>query len=71
MSADVALTKQEYLGYSQISGCSDKKNAANKDKKEMQDEKVFIDQLKATSWPLDRTIFEKLPPRLHKGKILN
>ncbi|XP_060540120.1 patatin-like phospholipase domain-containing protein 2 isoform X1 [Pantherophis guttatus] len=67
VSADVALTKQEYLGYSQISGCSDKKNAANKDKKEMQDEKVFIDQLKATSWPLDGTIFEKLPPRLHKA----
>ncbi|KAG8142768.1 hypothetical protein E2320_005964 [Naja naja] len=67
ISADLALTKQEHLRYSQISGYSDKKNAANKDKKEMQDKKIFIDQLKATSWPLDRTIFEKLPPRLHKA----
>ncbi|ETE73136.1 Patatin-like phospholipase domain-containing protein 2, partial [Ophiophagus hannah] len=65
ISADLALTKQKHLRCSQISGYSDKKNAANKDKK-MQGKKIFIDQLKATSWPLDRTIFEKLPPRLHK-----
>ncbi|XP_029142134.1 patatin-like phospholipase domain-containing protein 2 [Protobothrops mucrosquamatus] len=67
VSTDLALTKEEYLGYAQISGYSDKKNAANKDKKEMQEKKIFIDQLRATSWPLDRTIFEKLPPRLQKA----
>ncbi|KAM3832858.1 patatin-like phospholipase domain-containing protein 2 [Vipera latastei] len=66
LSTDSALTKEEYLGYAQISGYSDKKNAANKDKKEMQEEKIYIDQLKATSWPSDRTTFEKLPPRLQK-----
>lgn len=37
----------------------------------MQEEKIFIDQLKATSWPSDRTTFEKLPPRLQKGKTLS
>ncbi|XP_026533404.1 1-acylglycerol-3-phosphate O-acyltransferase Pnpla3-like [Notechis scutatus] len=67
ISADLALTKLKHLRYSQISGYNDKKNAAIKDKKEMQDKKIFIDQLKATSWPLDGTIFEKLPPRLHKA----
>ncbi|XP_026558462.1 patatin-like phospholipase domain-containing protein 2 isoform X2 [Pseudonaja textilis] len=67
ISADLALTKQKHLRYSQISGYNDRKNAAIKDKKEMQDKKIFIDQLKATSWPLDGTIFEKLPPRLHKA----
>ncbi|XP_032077990.1 patatin-like phospholipase domain-containing protein 2 isoform X2 [Thamnophis elegans] len=67
VSVDLALTKQEHLEYGQISGYSDKKNTAHRDKKEMQDEKLFIDQLKATSWSLDRTIFEKLPPRLRKA----
>ncbi|XP_039197289.1 patatin-like phospholipase domain-containing protein 2 isoform X1 [Crotalus tigris] len=63
---DLVLTKEEYLGYAQISGYSNKKIAANKDK-EMPEEKIFIDQLRATSWPLDKTIFEKLPPRLQKA----
>ncbi|XP_007421546.2 patatin-like phospholipase domain-containing protein 2, partial [Python bivittatus] len=67
VSTDLALTKQDHQGCAQISGYADKKNAANEDKKEMREEEIFIDQLKLTSWPLDRTIFEKLPPRLQKA----
>ncbi|XP_070611393.1 1-acylglycerol-3-phosphate O-acyltransferase Pnpla3-like [Erythrolamprus reginae] len=67
ISPDFALSNQEHLGCSQISGYTDKKNAGNKDKEKMPDKKVFIDQLKATSWPSDRTFFEKLPPRLHEA----
>uniref|UniRef100_A0A8D2LVH2 triacylglycerol lipase n=1 Tax=Varanus komodoensis TaxID=61221 RepID=A0A8D2LVH2_VARKO len=37
------------------------------DKKEINDEEMLIDQMTLPAWPLDRTIFEKLPPRLHKA----
>ncbi|XP_063164337.1 patatin-like phospholipase domain-containing protein 2 [Candoia aspera] len=67
VSTDLALTRQDHQGCAQISDYTDKKSAADEGKKEMREEEIFIDRLKLTSWPLDRTIIEKLPPRLHKA----
>ncbi|XP_061438344.1 patatin-like phospholipase domain-containing protein 2 isoform X2 [Rhineura floridana] len=67
VSFDLALTKEDRQVVAQTPAYTDKKIVvANQAKKEMQDEKMLIDQLKLAAWPLDGTIFENLPPRLRK-----
>ncbi|XP_062990401.1 1-acylglycerol-3-phosphate O-acyltransferase Pnpla3-like [Elgaria multicarinata webbii] len=68
VSVDLALTKENHENCAETPGYTEKKIvAANQDKKEIKDEEMLIDQMKLAAWPLDRTIFEKLPPRLRKA----
>ncbi|KAF7237689.1 Patatin-like phospholipase domain-containing protein 2 [Varanus komodoensis] len=57
--------KEHHQKCAQTPDYTDKKT--NQDKKEINDEEMLIDQMTLPAWPLDRTIFEKLPPRLHKA----
>lgn len=52
----------------QIPGYTDKTTVAeNQGKENLLKEEILIDQLTLSSWPLDKAIFENLPPRLRKG----
>ncbi|XP_060113474.1 1-acylglycerol-3-phosphate O-acyltransferase Pnpla3-like [Heteronotia binoei] len=55
-------------GYTQTSGYTDKTTVAeNQGKQNLLKEEILIDQLKLASWPLDKAIFDNLPPRLRKA----
>uniref|UniRef100_G1KRW9 triacylglycerol lipase n=1 Tax=Anolis carolinensis TaxID=28377 RepID=G1KRW9_ANOCA len=65
---DLSLTKQGRREYVQIPNYMDKPPIElYQGKKEMEDEEMLMEQLKLSAWPLDKTIFEKLPPRLRKA----
>ncbi|XP_066489583.1 1-acylglycerol-3-phosphate O-acyltransferase Pnpla3-like [Tiliqua scincoides] len=68
ISTDMFLTKEDNRAYAQAPDHSDKETVvANGDKEEVQKEDLLINQLKLTTWPLDETIFENLPPRLREA----
>ncbi|KAH0616399.1 hypothetical protein JD844_027459 [Phrynosoma platyrhinos] len=65
---DLSLTKQGHQEYAQRPNYVDKKTIlVHQGKKEMEDEEMLMDQLTLSAWPLDKTIFEKLPPRLRRA----
>lgn len=54
--------------HAQIPDYTDKTTVAeNQDKESLLKEEILIDQLQLASWPLDKTVFDSLPPRLRKG----
>ncbi|XP_015280610.1 PREDICTED: patatin-like phospholipase domain-containing protein 3 [Gekko japonicus] len=54
--------------HAQIPGYTNKKTVAeNQGKENLLKEEILIDQLKLASWPLDKAIFDNLPPRLRKA----
>ncbi|XP_077193925.1 1-acylglycerol-3-phosphate O-acyltransferase Pnpla3-like [Paroedura picta] len=52
--------------HAQIPGYTDR-TTENQGKEKLIKEEMLIDQLKLASWPLDKAIFDHLPPRLRKA----
>ncbi|XP_048357866.1 1-acylglycerol-3-phosphate O-acyltransferase PNPLA3 [Sphaerodactylus townsendi] len=65
MSVILPLQKGDNV---QTPGYTDKKTIAeNQSKENRLKEEIVIDQLKLASWPLDKAVFDSIPPRLRRA----